>query len=299
MSATDDASDVPTQICLTFHFDALSIWLGTFGLTTPNYVSRADFEAETATPRILDLLDRHNVSATWFVSGLDAETYPDAVKKIRDAGHEIAHHGYSHENVTSLNEAAEREALERGFEALDKVLGVKPSGYRSPSYDLSSNSTRVLESYGFVWDSSLMGRDFEMYRARTGDQMSRAKILLGQEIDLVEVPVSWTLNDFAFMEFVMTPGLILPGSIDTKALGERWRADLDYCVGNVRDGIFTPTFHAQTIGRGSKINLLEQLVRRGHEHGAPFHTVSDAVANWKNRPQTATHGRAPRDAKEL
>jgi peptidoglycan/xylan/chitin deacetylase (PgdA/CDA1 family) len=273
------------SVCLTFHFDALSIWLGTFGLATPQYVSRADFAANTATPRILDLLARNNVRSTWFVSGLDAESYPDAVRRIRDAGHEIAHHGYAHEDVGTLDEVREKAALERGLEALDTLLGVRPAGYRSPSYDLSQNSTRLLETYGFTWDSSLMGRDFEMYRARTGDQMSAAdQISFGRETNLVEVPISWTLNDFMFMEFIMTPSLILPGSIDTKALGKRWRTDLDFCVRHVPHGIFTPIFHTQTIGRGSKLNLLEDLITRAQEHEAPFRTVSEAVAT---RPETS------------
>jgi peptidoglycan-N-acetylglucosamine deacetylase len=281
------------SVCLSFHFDALSIWLGTFGLATPQYVSRADFAAKIATPRILELLARHDAKSTWFISGLDAESYPDAVKKIRDEGHEVAHHGYAHEDVANLDEVRERAALERGLEVFDEVLGVKPTGYRSPSYDLSQNSIRLLESYGFAWDSSLMGRDFEFYRARTGDQMSAAdRITFGRETSIVEVPISWALNDFVFMEFVMAPGLILPGSIDTKALGERWCADLDYCVERVPGGIFTPIFHTQTIGRGSKINLLENLITRARELEAPFLTVSEAVARWP-ATQAATQTSQP------
>lgn len=96
-------------VCLTFDFDAISVWLGTMGLSTPTYVSRGEFAANVATPRILDLLEREGVTSTWYIPGLDADTYPDVCKRIRDAGHEIGHHGYAHEGPTSLDEAAESE----------------------------------------------------------------------------------------------------------------------------------------------------------------------------------------------
>ncbi|HZZ45919.1 MAG TPA: polysaccharide deacetylase family protein [Pseudonocardia sp.] len=83
-------------LCLTFDFDAISVWLGTFGVSTPTYVSRGEFAANVATPRILDLLERESVTSTWYIPGLDVDTYPDVCRRIRDAGHEIGHHGYAH-----------------------------------------------------------------------------------------------------------------------------------------------------------------------------------------------------------
>ncbi|MFF0451397.1 polysaccharide deacetylase [Streptomyces sp. NPDC004609] len=276
-------------ICLTFDFDAISVWLGTMGLSTPTYVSRGEFAANVATPRILDLLEREGVTSTWYIPGLDADTYPDVCKRIRDAGHEIGHHGYAHEGPTSLDEAAESEVLERGLDALDRVLGVRPTGYRSPAFDLSANSTRLLSDYGFVYDSSMMAHDFELYRCRTGDVIHTDRAIeFGRELDLVEVPVSWTLDDFPFMEFALAPPMLMPASTDVEGLANRWLGDLDFMVEEVPHGVFTQTFHPQSIGRAGRIRILERIIHRAKKHGARFTTVNQAVSDWTARP-TAEH----------
>ncbi|MDQ6525855.1 MULTISPECIES: polysaccharide deacetylase [unclassified Nocardioides] len=270
-------------VCLTFDFDAISVWLGTLGLATPTYVSRGEFAANVATPRILDLLEREGVTSTWYIPGLDVDTYPDVCKRIRDAGHEIGHHGYAHEGPTTLDETAERRVLERGLDALDRVLGVRPDGYRSPAFDLSANSTRLLAEYGFRYDSSMMARDFEMYRCRTGDVISTDGITFGPELDLVEVPVSWTLDDFPFLEFALMPPMVMPASTDVEGLTRRWLSDLDFMAEEVPHGVFTHTFHPQSIGRGSRIKVLERMIHRAKEHDAVFSTVTDAVGAWQAR----------------
>ncbi|MCM2387640.1 polysaccharide deacetylase family protein [Streptomyces albipurpureus] len=274
-------------VCLTFDFDAISVWLGTMGLSTPTYVSRGEFAANVATPRILDLLEREGVTSTWYIPGLDVDTYPDVCKRIRDAGHEIGHHGYAHEGPTSLDAAAESEVLERGLDALDRVLGVRPAGYRSPAFDLSPNSTRLLSDFGFTYDSSMMGHDFELYRCRTGDIIHRDRAVeFGRELDLVEVPVSWTLDDFPFMEFALAPPMLMPASTDVEGLANRWLADLDFMVEEVPHGVFTQTFHPQSIGRAGRIRILERIIRRAKEHGAQFSTVHQAVSGWTARSGT-------------
>ncbi|MGW6460351.1 polysaccharide deacetylase family protein [Streptomyces sp. NPDC055078] len=268
-------------VCLTFDFDAISVWLGTMGLSTPTYVSRGEFAANVATPRILDLLEREGVTSTWYIPGLDADTYPDVCKRIRDAGHEIGHHGYAHEGPTSLDEAAEAKVLDRGLDALDRVLGVRPAGYRSPAFDLSPNSTRLLTDYGFVYDSSMMAHDFELYRCRTGDIIHTDRAVeFGRELDLVEVPVSWTLDDFPFMEFALAPPMLMPASTDVDGLANRWLGDLDFMVEEVPHGVFTQTFHPQSIGRAGRIRILERIIHRAKEHGAQFTTVNQAVSTW-------------------
>jgi peptidoglycan/xylan/chitin deacetylase (PgdA/CDA1 family) len=269
-------------VCLTFDFDAISVWVGSFGLSSPTYVSRGEFAANVATPRILKLLEREGVRSTWYIPGLDVDTYPDVCRQIRDAGHEIGHHGYAHESPVNLDEAAERQVLERGLDALDRVLGVRPVGYRSPAFDLSPNSTRLLSGYGFRYDSSMMAQDFELYRCRTGDVIHTDRAIeFGPELDLVEVPVSWTLDDFPFMEFALVPPMLVPASTDVEALANRWVSDLDFMVEEVPHGVFTQTFHPQSIGRAGRIRLLERMIRRAKEHGAQFLTVGEAVSAWQ------------------
>lgn len=202
-------------------------------------------------------------------------------KRIRDGGHEIGHHGYAHEGPTSLDEAAERRVLDQGLDALDRVLGVRPTGYRSPAFDLSPNSTRLLEEYGFAYDSSMMAQDFEPYRCRTGDVFHPDRAMeFGAELSLIEVPVTWTLDDFPFIEFALTPQVSLPATTDVQAMADRWISDLDFMVEEVPGGIFTHTFHPQSIGRGSRIRILERMIRRAKEHDARFSTVHEAATRW-------------------
>ncbi len=270
-----------TTICLSFDFDAISVWMGSFGAATPTAMSRGEFAADVATPRILDLLEREGVPSTWFIPGLDADTFPDSCKRVRDSGHDIGHHGYCHESPVGLDEKQERDVLERGLAALDRVLGVVPRGYRSPAFDLSPQSVRLLREYGFEYDSSMMGRDFELYRCREGDVMHRDRAPeWGAESDLVEVPVSWTLDDFPFMELVVAPPIVFPASTDVAAMGRRWVDDLDFVVDDLDGGVYTLTLHPAAIGRGWRLRLLEAVIRAGKEHGATFSTIGDVVTEW-------------------
>ena len=271
-------------VCLSFDFDAIAPWIGTMGLDTPQYVARGEFAANVATPRILDMLAREDIRATFFIPGLDAETFPDVCKRIRDAGHEIGHHNYAHETPTDLAEPQEREIIERGLEALDKVVGVRPAGYRSPACDLSPNTTRLLVEYGFSYDSSCSAMDFDFYKARTGDVVHADRpVEFGQELDLVEVPISWQLDDFVYMEFAMKPPMVLPASADFDSVCKRWIDDLDFMVKHVPDGVFTMVNHPQAIGRSARLNLLERLIQRAQHHNAEFVTISDAIDGWEKR----------------
>jgi peptidoglycan/xylan/chitin deacetylase (PgdA/CDA1 family) len=169
------------------------------------------------------------------------------------------------------------------------VLGVRPQGYRSPAFDLSPNSTRLLEEYGFTYDSSMMAQDFEPYRCRTGDVLHPDRAMeFGPELNLVEIPVSWTLDDFPFIEFALSPQISLPASTDVKGLADRWIADLDFMVEEIPGGVFTQTFHPQSIGRASRLRILERMIHRAKEHGAEFMTASDAASTWsKNLVSTS------------
>jgi peptidoglycan/xylan/chitin deacetylase (PgdA/CDA1 family) len=106
------------------------------------------------------------VTATFYVPGHTALAFPEAVRAILDAGHEIGHHGWVHENPAELDIAGEREVLEKGFAALKKVSGHVPTGYRSPGCDFSEATVALLREYGFLYDSSCSAADFTPYYLR-------------------------------------------------------------------------------------------------------------------------------------
>lgn len=102
----------------------------------------------------------------------------------------------------------------------------------------------------------------------------------GPEIELVEVPVSWSLDDFIQLEFVSSPGVFLPGAHNPKDLEVRWLADLDFAAEEVPGGVYTMTFHPEVIGRGARIRIVENMIQRAREHGAEFATPATVAERW-------------------
>ena len=264
--------------CITFDFDGMSSWIGSAKSRNPSMISRGQFGA-VAIPRILDLLDKYKVLSSFAVPGHTCYAYPRLVQDIFERGHELVHHGWVHENPADFDEAGERNLLDQGLEALQKVVGVRPAGYRSPAWDFSERTVDLLIEYGFNYDSSCMGHDFYPYYLRSGDEWSvDSAYKFGKPTELVELPVYWGLDDFPFSEFVMglNEGLKAPSAVE-----EMWRGDFDYASQNCPGGLFTLTLHPQTIGRGNRMLMLERLLQYYSEHGAIFETMRDYVQRWK------------------
>jgi peptidoglycan-N-acetylglucosamine deacetylase len=135
------------RVALTFDFDACCLWIGTLGATSPSMISRGEF-GPIGLRRILDLLDQHGVKSTFFIPGHSALAFPEPTKMIQAAGHEIGHHGWVHENPAGLTPDQERVVIQRGLEALDRVAGVRPVGYRSPAWD---NSPSTVPHVARIW----------------------------------------------------------------------------------------------------------------------------------------------------
>ena len=243
-------------VCLSFDVDATSLWLHT---DSPSVRSRGEF-ANVAVPRLLDLLSDRDLLATFFVPGHTADNHTEAVKAIAGAGHEIGHHGYLHENPALCDEQAEREALERGFDALERTVGVRPTGYRAPGWFTSTRTNDLLVEYGFAYDSSLMADDFTPYLACPG---------------LVELPIYWGLDDFVMAEFI--PGK-LEGLRPPSHILEIWRGDFDFAVRSVPDGVFTLVMHPQVIGRGHRMLMLERFLDHVADHDVRFSQMHEAAA---------------------
>ena len=263
---------------ITFDFDGMSSWIGSAKSNNPSMISRGQFGA-VAVPRILDLLDRYQVKTSFAVPGHTAYAYPRLVREIHDRGHELVHHGWVHENPAEFDEAGERRLLDKGLEALERVAGVRPLGYRSPAWDFSERTVDLLVEYGFSYDSSCMGHDFYPYYLRTGDQWSTDSAYeFGNVTELVELPVTWGLDDFPVSEFVMglNEGLKSPSAVE-----ELWCDDFDYARSNCPGGLFTLTLHPQTIGRGNRMLMLERLLQYFAENGGKFEPMGDYAARWK------------------
>jgi peptidoglycan-N-acetylglucosamine deacetylase len=246
-------------VCLTFDHDNTSSAISR-ELTSPTPISRGDF-GMVATDRVLALLRKHRIESTWFIPGHTIETYPGSVADVVMAGHEIAHHGWTHRVPAALGREAEEGELERGNEAIKKLTGRHARGYRSPAWDLSPHSIGLLLKHGFVYDSSLMGHDYLPYQARDGDVIKLEEPLVyGPDTALVEMPVSWTLDDFPVFEYMRLQNFIQPGLMNASLVGENWLADFTYMRDHYDWGILTYTFHPHVIGRGHRMIMLEKLI---------------------------------------
>ena len=270
-------------VCLSFDFDAISTWIGPRGSTSPSAISRGEY-AVVGVNRVLKVLADRDIPATFYVPGHTIETYPRSIEAILSAGHEIGHHGYLHENPGALEDKAEeRRILERGLKSFETVVGIVPTGYRSPSWDNSPHTTDLLIEYGFRYESSLMADDFSPYWVRTGDQLHTDRAVeFGQPIDLVEMPVSWVLDDFPHFEFLRYPNVVFPGLSAGSKVEEIWRDEFAFMHRDVPNGVFTLTMHPEIIGRGYRILMLERLIdwMASHED-TTFARINDTAEAWR------------------
>lgn len=269
-------------VCLTFDQDNASATIAR-GLTTPTMISRGDFGI-AATERILKLLEEQQILSTWFVPGHTIESYPESAASVFDAGHEIGNHGWTHRLPATLSREEEEREYVRGNEAVKKLTGRYPRGYRSPAWDLSPHSVELMLDLGFTYDSSLMGHDYLPYQARRNDTITLEEpIVRGADTELVEMPISWSLDDFPVFEYMRYQNMIQPGLMNANLVLENWLGDFHYLRDNFDWGILTYTFHPHVIGRGHRMRMLEQLIAGLQEAGATFLTMEDAVAEYRSK----------------
>ncbi len=227
----------------TFDFDAEEVWIGEdpANADRPGVLSQGTYGAKVAVPLILELLERYGVRATFFVPGRVAERHSHRVQEIVSAGHEIAHHGYTHTSPTKLSREEEEQELVKGLEVLGS-FGVEVVGYRSPSWDFSSSTEELLQAHGFRYSSNFMD-DLRPYRRAASS--------------LVEVPIHWILDDAAHFWF---DGATWTKKISTaEEVRSIWEAEFR---GYQRlGGAYVLTMHPQIIGRPYRLELLEEIIQ--------------------------------------
>jgi peptidoglycan-N-acetylglucosamine deacetylase len=257
-------------VALCFDFDAESLWIMK-NLTTPSFMSRGEYGARVGVPRILTLLQKYDIKVTFFVPADTARRHSDLVKEIHARGHEIGHHGDLHENPTKLSLAEEERVLRTGIDTLQKLTGEQPRGYRSPAWDLSPNTIGLLRQHGFLYDSSMMADDFRPYWVVDKEKQT----------DIVELPVSWELDDAAHFLFTFSP-VYYTGMADPDKVYGIWATEFEGAYLN--EGVYVLTMHPQLIGRYHRLKMVEQLIQHmGSHDGVWFTTCANIVADWSNR----------------
>ena len=253
-------------------FDAQSIWDGSFNMTSPAYEARGEFGAEVGGVRALKLMDKYNIKCTFFVPGHTADTFPEIIKDCIATGHEIGHHGYVHENPTKATYEQEVKVIEMGLEALDRVGAPRPVTYRSPYWDFSPNTLKIIEKYGFKYDSSLMANDLHPYYPRPVEVHSDSANIFGEPSKILELPCSWWLDDWP-------PNIYVTGFQEGQSAEEttfkRWKAIYDYALHNEEGACYMLTMHPQCSGSAHLIQMVEKLFAYMQENGAWFATAKE------------------------
>jgi peptidoglycan-N-acetylglucosamine deacetylase len=199
-------------------------------------------------PRIIELLREYELPATFFVPGLTAERYPQTVERILEAGHEIGHHSYAHFSPIDQDEAAERADFERALAVLDG-FGVKPEGFRCPSWEPQWRTPALVAEYGLAYDSSLMDADTPYLLETTAG-------------DIVELPVHWSLDDWEQYAYLPRPPFKSPIESPQKVL-DLWISELDAMR---RYGcLFVLTCHPFLSGRPHRVEILRTLIEHALE----------------------------------
>jgi peptidoglycan/xylan/chitin deacetylase (PgdA/CDA1 family) len=263
-------------VALTFDHDAISdsVRRG----DPPVKFSHGEFGPRVAVPRILELLRREAIPATWFTPGHTLVTFPETIDAILADGHELACHGWYHEDFSELAEDAQRAILDHCVAAVRELTGAAPRGHRAPYWALGPRTLDLVAAAGFRYDSSLMSDDYRLSRTRLGDRHSVEEgSVFGAESDLVQVPVYWALDDWPLFE----PGPGRGGLAAPSRVLEIWTGELRYAYEHAPGGLLTVTMHPECIGRGHRMAMVEQFIAEARSlPGVVFSRLDTYVANW-------------------
>ncbi len=249
-------------VLLSFDVDNDTITIARSETPSIGAMSQGEYGARVGLRRVVELVDRHEIPASFFIPAVSLILAPDMVDTIQSSGrHEFGVHGWIHELNTSLDADTERELITRAIAYLEQATGTRPVGYRAPSWNFSPNTLSIIRGLGFLYDSSLMADD-------------RPYELLadGEPTGLVELPVEWILDDAPLMnprgDTYTPPRELLQVYID--------EFDKAYEEGTM----FLLTTHPHIIGHRSRILILEELIAHIRTKGDVWFATHRQVAEY-------------------
>ena len=229
-------------VLLSFDVDNDTITIARSAQPSIGAMSQGEYGARVGLPRVVDLLDRREIPASFFIPAVSLVLRPDMVDIIAASGrHEFAVHGWIHELNSALDADTERELVVRATDYLERVTGRRPVGYRAPSWNFSPATLDIIRELGFLYDSSLMADDrpYELLQN-------------GEPTGVVELPVEWILDDAPLLNprgnSYTPPRALLQVYID--------EFDRAYDEGTM----FLLTMHPHIIGHRSRMVILEGLL---------------------------------------
>lgn len=287
--------------------DAVAGWLGSYGgQDSPSDVSRGIYAGEVGVPRLLKLFAKYNIKTTWFIPGHSLETFPEQMAAVRDAGHEIGLHGYSHENPVSMTIDQQRDILDHTHALLTAFNhGVPPRGSVAPWWETSREGTELLLEKGIEYDHSNMAHDSQAYYLRDEDTWTKIDynarahtwmkpLQRGNETGVVEIPGNWYLDDLPPMMFIKSA----PNShgwVNTRDVEDLWKDYFSYLYREEENFIFPITIHPDVSGRPHVLMMLERFIEWVNTHAdvrwVKMHEMAD---EFRARVKPAAGARMPR-----
>lgn len=261
-------------VMLSFDLDGDTIWkngnrsyAGGEAFIRSNSVG--NYGPNRSVPRILELLDRYHLKGTFFTPGKIVEDHPDLLREIAAKGHEVGHHGYTHERFVDLTREEQKAIILRSQHIFEQVIGQKAVGYRTPSGDWSEETAGLLYELGFSYSSSMRGDD-RPYRT----------IIDGKATDFIEMAPKWELDDFVQFGYNIFPAE--PAGQDRISGIERVYANFQQEFdGYYRYGLcFVLLMHPQIIGTPGRIMMLERLLKHMLAHDDVWFATGHEIADW-------------------
>ncbi|KIW23756.1 uncharacterized protein PV07_11932 [Cladophialophora immunda] len=270
---------------------------------SPTDVSRGVFGATFGTDRLLRLWEKYNIKTTWFVPAHTAVSFPDAVRRVRDSGHEIALHGWTHEYVTTLSEDQQREVLRESIKVITEVAGRRPKGWTAPGFEASRQTVQLLEEFGLEYDHSFMYHDSQPYwlpyvptwketsMASRGDgdrgtpAATPADWMVGmsalQPSSVVEIPANWHLDDWPPFQLNLKQAST-HGFVDPSVVERLWKDQFDFYYREYDQFIFPISIHPQVSGKAQVILMHERLIDYINAHaGVEWCTFEEMAREFR------------------
>jgi peptidoglycan-N-acetylglucosamine deacetylase len=233
--------------------------------TRPGRLSQGEYGSRVGSRRIMDLLDRRRIPATFFIPAVSAMLHPEEARGYADAGHEVGIHGWIHERNMLLNRTDERELALRSADTLERITGQRPVGVRTPSWDFSDATLSIIREMGLVYDSSLMADD-EPYEVLAD----------GEPTGLIEIPVEWIRDDAVY--FPMDRYTALRPYTPPHGVLTIWHDEFDRAY--AEGGLFQLTMHPHIIGHRSRMVILEELVDDICDHTGVWWATHRDIATY-------------------
>ncbi|BGP22243.1 hypothetical protein JCM10295v2_001122 [Rhodotorula toruloides] len=297
---------MPKRILCTIgvDVDACAGWLGSYGgENSPNDMSRGCFAAEVGVPRLLKLFkEKGDMKTSFFIPGHSLDSFPKEMAMVRDAGHEIGLHGYSHENPVAMTLEQQRDVLDHTYKQLTNFCGKPPVGSVAPWWEASKEGIELLLEKGIEYDHSSQAHDCMPFYTRDEDTWTKIDfksssahdwmhpLKKGKLTKLVNIPANWYLGELLSVHADLPPHMFIKaapnshGFVDADVTLKLWKKHFWYFYHNYDWCVFPLTLHPDTAGRPHVLLAVAELIDYINEHeGVEWVTMADVNREFRKK----------------